>query len=133
MLAKASLEKTWYSVVYTDASGRLKQVTNARWPWLYHKKRALEEKGTLVSRIFQRPYWYDNPVDMEKTKNLHQQYCDQLLDERYIACVHAICPSQSAPKQAAFLKQCEQIRQQYGNKAFSAMLGYGRIWRLITI
>ena len=130
MIAKAPLEKTWYSVVYTEASGQLKQLTNARWPWLYHKKRALEEKGLLVSPIFQRTYWYERPADMEQTKALHQEYCAQFLDERYMACVQTLCSKQSAAQQAAFLEQCERIRRQYGSQAYSAMLAYGRQWRL---
>lgn len=132
VVAKGPLEKTWYSVVYTEASGQLKQLTNARWPWLYHKKRTMEEKGLLVSPIFQRTYWYERPADMEQTKALHQAYCAQLLDERYMHCVQTLCRGHSAAKQAAFLEQCERIRRQYGNQAYCAMLAYGRQWRLLT-
>lgn len=81
---KDILQKTWYTLAYQEAPGRIKYVTNARQAWIYHKKSALEEQGRIVAPIFQRTYWYNNQTTPEAVKALHQAYCQTLLDAAYL-------------------------------------------------
>lgn len=127
---KDILQKTWYTLAYQEAPGRIKYVTNARQAWIYHKKSALEEQGRIVAPIFQRTYWYNNQTTPEAVKTRHQEYCQTLLDAAYLQQVETIVRYPAALEAESFRTTCAAAKEQYGPQAAAALAEYGRRWHV---
>lgn len=132
LIPKDILSKTWYTVMYLDASGKLKQIVNASKEWAYHKKEKLEREGKVVAPIYCKTYWYNNQMNAVDTRSIHVAQCKELFGEEYTA---AICMIAEAPKAfeieefSAFFSECEE---KYGDAASEALRDYGLRWRIIS-
>ena len=127
---KDLLQKTWYTIAYHNTADHITYVTNARQAWIYHKKCALEEQDLIIAPIFQRTYWYSNQTTPEAVRARHQQSCAALLNAAYLQTVETIARYPTALDIDAFRAACAVAQEQYSPQAFTALLTYGRRWRL---
>lgn len=132
IIAKANFKKSWYTLAYRTQSHDLKLLTNARLPWVYHKKQALESTGYLVSPILEHTYWYDQQSHLEKMKSRHQHYCETVLNEAYFQQLEKIVGYPSVVKAEPFLADLATVQNKYGEKALQAMTKYGRLWHIFV-
>ena len=90
VVRKDLIEKSFYTLLYSDQKGRKKIVTNARKEWIYNKTVQLMQKGMIVAPFFTATYWYHYQSMLDQVKATHEEKAKQWMDDAYFSIVEKI-------------------------------------------
>ncbi|MDO4280491.1 MAG: hypothetical protein Q4C56_02565 [Peptococcaceae bacterium] len=128
IIPKDVLHKTWYTLTYIEPSGRIKQATNARKEWVYHKQVQLIREGKIVAPVYSKTYWYNNQITPDSIKKQHVHHCREIIDSDYISAIMEIAGCTSIFSRKDLEQTITECAEAYGEKAADALRYYGYVW-----
>lgn len=126
IIRKDAIEKSFYTLMYSDSKGRKKLATNAQKDWIYNKTAQLMQKGLIVSPFFASTYWYRYHDMLEQVKKQHEEKTKNLMEGQYFEIVEKIFAPQKTGGIEVYTILLETYKTRYGESVYEMLQMYLR-------
>ena len=114
IVRKDIIEKTFYTLIYSDNRGKKKFATNARKDWIYKKTSQLMQKGIIVAPFFAATYWYHYHDMLDQVKTQHEEKTKKLIDGTYFEIIEKMFAKRDKKDFAEYQTLTETYKTLYG-------------------